>query len=337
MIAVVTGGSGFIGQNLVRRLLTEGHEVRCLVRATGGRAPKGAKRYVVRFDESRTLVNSDALEDAHVVFHLAGATKAVRAEDFAAANVAPTRHLLGAITARRLYPKFIFVSSQAAAGPAPARDRAIDEEDVPRPVEAYGRSKLEAERVVQTFSDRLPATIVRPCSVFGPHDRDFLTLFRLAQRGILLYPGIAKHWASVLHVDDVVQGLLAAGKRESSVCRTYFLSSTEPVQWRTIGDHIAAAVGRRVRHIDVYAPLVQTASVAGEWIGRLTDTATLANRNKAALSRHPYWVCSAARARLELGFRETRSLPEAVRDTYYWYRKCGWLRGSYRAGGSAVA
>jgi nucleoside-diphosphate-sugar epimerase len=336
MIAVVTGGSGFIGQNLVHRLLTEGHEVRCLVRPTGGNAPKGAKRYVVRFDEPRTLLNSDALDGAHVVFHLAGATKAVRAEDFVAANVVPTRHLLGAITARRLYPKFVFISSQAAAGPAPARDREIDEDDVPRPVEAYGRSKLEAERVVKTFSDRLPATIVRPCSVFGPHDRDFLTLFRLARRGILLYPGIAEHWTSVLHVDDVVGGLLAAGKRESSVCRTYFLSSAEPVQWRAIGNHIAAAVGRRVRHIDVFAPLVQTASLAGEWIGRLTHTPTLANRSKAALSRHRFWVCSAARARHELAFRETRSLPDAVRDTYYWYRQSGWLGGSRRAD-SAVA
>jgi nucleoside-diphosphate-sugar epimerase len=336
MIAVVTGGSGFIGQNLVRRLLTEGHEVRCLLRPNGGSAPKGAKRHVVRFDDPRSLLHSDALDGAQVVFHLAGATKAVRAEDFATANVAPTRHLLGAITARRLYPKFVFISSQAAAGPAPARDRAIDEDDVPRPVEAYGRSKLEAERVVKTFSDRLPATIVRPCSVFGPHDRDFLPLFRLAQRGIVLYPGIAEHWTSVLHVDDVVGGLLAIGKRESSVCRTYFLSSAEPVQWRAIGNHIAAAVGRRVRHIDVFAPLVQTASLAGEWIGRMTHTATLANRSKAALARHPFWVCSAARARQELGFRETRSLPEAMRDTYYWYCESGWLHGSRRAD-SAVA
>jgi nucleoside-diphosphate-sugar epimerase len=336
MIAVVTGGSGFIGQNLVRRLLTEGHEVRCLVRATGGPAPKGAKRYVVSYDEPRTLLNCAALEGAEVVFHVAGATKALRSEAFAAANVAPTRHLLGAITARRLYPRFVYVSSQAAAGPAPARDREIDEDDVPRPVEAYGRSKLDAERVVQTFSDRVLATIVRPCAVFGPHDRDFLTLFRLAQRGLVLHPGNADHWASVLHVDDVLQGLLAAAARQSSVCRTYFLSSAEPVQWRAIGDHIGAAVGRRVRHIDIYPPLVRTASFAGEWLGRLTHTVTLANRSKAVLARHEFWVCSAARARQELGFRETRSLPDAMRDTYYWYRQSGWLRGSRRAD-SAVA
>lgn len=336
MIAVVTGGSGFIGQNLIRRLLRDGHEVRCLVRPSGGPVPHRTQRYVVQFEEPRSLLNCAALEGAHVVFHLAATTKAVRPEAFVEANVMPTRHLLGAITARRLYPKFIFVSSQAAAGPAPALLRAIDEDDVPRPVEAYGQSKLQAERIVESLSDRVAATIVRPCSVFGPHDRDFLTLFRLAERGILVYPGIADHWVSVLHVDDVVEGLLAAAKRETSICRTYFLSSTEPLQWRTLGEHIAETVGRRVRHVDIYAPLVQTASLAGEWIGRLTHRATLANRSKAALSRHQYWICSAARARRELGFQQSRSLPEALRDTYYWYRQRGWLRGSRRAG-SAVA
>src|SRR5688572_2429828 len=119
MIAVVTGSSGFLGQNLVRRLVHDGHEVRCLVRPMGGVAPSATKRYVVHFNDPRSLLDCAALDGAHVVFHLAAATKAVRPQDFTTANVAPTRYLLGAITARRLYPKFIFVSSQAAAGPAP--------------------------------------------------------------------------------------------------------------------------------------------------------------------------------------------------------------------------
>jgi nucleoside-diphosphate-sugar epimerase len=166
--------------------------------------------------------------------------------------------------------------------------------------------------------------------VFGPRDRDFLTLFRLATHGIVLYPGTAQHWLSVLHVDDVVQGLIAASRSERAISRTYFLSSSEPVQWRTIGENIASAVGKPVRHVDLYGPLVQTASAAGEWLGRLTHTATIANRSKAELSRHPFWVCSGLRARQELAFQESRSLPDALRDTYYWYRQSGWLRGSRR-------
>jgi nucleoside-diphosphate-sugar epimerase len=331
MIAVVTGGSGFIGQNLIRRLLTEGHEVRCLVRASGGQTPAGVSRHVVRFDEPRSLVECAALEDAQVVFHLAGATKGVRADDFTAANVVPTKNLLGAIASRRLYPKFVYVSSQAAAGPARTKEQAIDEETAPHPVEPYGQSKLQAERIVKSFSARVAATIVRPCAVFGPHDRDFFALFRLAQYGIMLYPGTANHWLSALHVDDVVSGLLAAAKRETSICRTFFLSSSTPVQWRTVGECIADAVGKRARHVDLHPALVQAVAAAGDVLGRLTNRAPLANSSKAELARHPYWVCSSARAREELGFHDACSLPDAVRDTYYWYRQSGWLRGSHRA------
>lgn len=336
MIAVVTGGSGFIGQNLVRRLLSERHEVRCLIRSGGGRVASDPERYVVRFDEPGSLLTCPALDGADVVFHLAGATKAVGETAFTDANVTPTRNLLGALTARRLAPRFVFVSSQAAAGPAPAYTRPIDEDDSPRPVEAYGRSKLEAERIVESFGDRIPITIVRPCAVYGPRDREFLALFRLAAHGVLLYPGTATHWLSVLHVDDVIEGLISLAGASVSVGQKYFLSSARPVQWRALGEHIASAVGRRARHVDVYPPLIRTASMAGEMIGRLTHHATLANRSKAALARHPYWVCSAARAARELDFRERRSLPEAIRDTYLWYRQSGWLRGSRGAAGAVA-
>lgn len=333
MIAVVTGASGFVGHTLVRRLRDAGHEVHCLVRPMGGQPPPGVRRHVVVFDEPRSLLHCDALEGADVVYHLAAATKAVSEEDFVHANVTPTRNLLGAITARRLTPRFIFVSSQAAAGPATSPTHPVNEDDVPRPVEAYGRSKLEAERIVESFSHHLATTVIRPCAIFGPYDRDFLTLFRLAHRGFVVYPGVAQHWLSLLHVDDVVTGLMAAATRKEAVSRVYFLSSAMPVQWRALGESIASVMSRRVRHVNVPGPLVQGASVAGELLGRLTRRAMLANRSKAALSREPYWVCSASRARAELGFTESRSLPEAVRDTYYWYRKSGWLSGSRRDAG----
>src|SRR5919204_3137868 len=315
MIAVVTGGSGFIGRNLVTRLLRDGHEVRCLVRPSGGAAPQGAKRFVVHLQDQRSLENCAAFDGAHVVFHLAAATKAVREEDFVAANVVPTRNLLNALTARGLYPKIVHVSSQAAAGPARDWKCPITEDDAPRPVEAYGRSKLEGERVAIEMSDHLPITIVRPCSTLGPYDRDFLILFRMAERGVVLYPGTADHWLSVLHVDDVVDGLLAATQRDTSIPRTFFLSSREPIQWRTLGAYIAAATGRRATQVNVHASIVRTAALAGEWIGRLTQNASLANASKVELSRHPYWVCSGRRAEHELQFRETRSLPMAIRDT----------------------
>lgn len=330
MIAVVTGASGFIGRNLVGRLRDAGHEVRSLVRSAG-RSPPDGSGSVVDFNEPLTLRNCPALEGADVVFHLAGVTRAASHHQFHAGNVTPTRHLLEALVGRRLAPRFVYVSSQAAAGPAEAMDRPVNEGDLPRPVEGYGRSKLEAERIVQSFDSRVPSTIVRPCSVFGPHDRDFARLFRLARRGFLVYPGVAAHWLSLLHVHDVVEGLVAAATETAAVGATFFLASDAPVQWRELGRQIESAVGVRARHVDIPAPLVRAAAHVGTVAAAVTGVTPLLNTSKAAFTRHPYWVCDNRRAKTALHWQATRSLPEAVRQTYLWYEQSGWLSGSSRA------
>jgi nucleoside-diphosphate-sugar epimerase len=325
MIAVVTGGSGFIGRNLVGRLLATGHTVRCLTRPESRRVPDGASRWPVRYDDEASLATCSALDVADVVFHLAGATVAVRESAFEAANVLPTRNLLRSLASRRFKGRFVYVSSQAAAGPARSADATVIETDAPHPVEAYGRSKLMAERVVEGFADRVSATIVRPCSVFGPWDRDFFTMFRMAAAGVVVYPGVAKQSISLLHVSDVVDGLLAAAESKRAAGRTYFLSSNEPVSWHALGAGIALASGRPARHIDIPWQLVWAASQTGDLLGRLTGRATLLNRNKVELARQTAWHCSAARAREDFGFRERQTLPEALRETYLWYVRNGWL------------
>ena len=285
----------------------------------------------IDFGDRAAVEACGALDGADVVFHLAGATRARSADAFAAANVVPTRHLLDALVARRQQTRFVYVSSQAAAGPAPTLDHPTTEADEPRPVEEYGRSKLQAEREVERRSGNVPWAIVRPCSVLGPHDRDFLRLFQLANRGVLVYPGVRDHWLSLLHVSDVVSGLVAAAQRPSAVGRVFFLGSKEPLQWRELGAEIGRAVGKRVRHINVPTALVRAGGLAGDLVAGLLLETPLLNSNKVALARHPFWVCSSAQAERELDWRETRSLPEAVRDTYLWYQQTGWLSGSTRA------
>ena len=329
MIAVVTGASGFIGRNLVGRLRDEGHEVRCLTRATSRSTAGDGTR--VDLGDPASVAACVALDGADVVFHLAGATRARSADAFAAANVTPTRNLLGALEARRQgTTRFVYVSSQAAAGPAASLEHPTTESDEPRPVEEYGRSKLQAEREVERHSGRIPWTIVRPCSVMGPFDRDFLPLFQLARTGLLVYPGVRDHWLSLLHVSDVVSGLLAAAQRRNAEGRVFFLGSKVPLQWRELGSEIGRAVGRRVRHLNVPAALVRAGGRIGDMVAALSLETPLLNSSKVALARHPFWVCSSAQAERDLEWKQARSLPDAVRDTYLWYQQSGWLGDSAR-------
>jgi len=331
MIAVVTGGSGFLGTNLVERLLAEGFEVRCLTRPGGGQPPRGASAWPVDYDNPGSLMATRALDDADIVYHLAGATNAVSQAQYDRAIVTPTRNLLGAVAARQLRPRFVYVSSQAAAGPS---STPIRETDAPRPVEAYGRSKLAAERLVEGHGGSFDVTVVRPCSVFGPYDRAFLPLFRLAALGLMVYPGVERQLLHWLHVADAVQGIIDASRSATTTSRTYFLASSEPIRWRALGEAIAAAVGGGVLHVNLPVPLIGVAALARDALGQVTGSAGLTNRSKAALAAQPAWVCSGERARADFGFAPTRSLAAAVCDTYLWYRRQGWL-APRRAGDAA--
>jgi nucleoside-diphosphate-sugar epimerase len=333
MIAVVTGSRGFIGSHLVEALVAEGVRVRCLLRA--GSTPELAavsggaiEQHVVDYDDPGTLARTPALDGVDYVFHLGGVTKGVSQREFDVGNVVPTTRLVDALSARSRdgqLKRFALVSSQAAAGPARALDAPRDEAAPSEPIEEYGRSKLEAERVVASRGDAIPFTILRPSAVYGPRDRDFLAIFRQARRGIGLYPASRDRHLSVIHVRDVVRGLLAAARSAEATGRTYFLTAEPAVSWRDVYAAAAEAVGRRISEINIPQPLVDAAGMLGDLHAWVTGSPTLVTRQKVALSRADFWVCSGAAARRDFGFAAGIGLREGMRETYRWYVEHGWL------------
>ena len=307
MVIAVTGASGFIGSHLTDELERRGHRVVRLSRTT------------VDYRNVGALAN--ALSETDVVIHAAGATRSPSPASLFDANVTVTSNVLAAFhgAGRR----FVFVSSQAAAGPARALDAPTSEDDPPAPMEAYGRSKLDAEQLVATSA--LPWSIVRPCSVYGPRDRDFLQLFRLASRGVAVHPANRESWVSIAHVRDVVDGIIAAATMPVAVGRRYFLANAEPAQWQSLFERAAASAGRQLK-LDVEVPrlLVDIGARLGDIHARLTGDASLLTTEKVALSRAPFWICSNERARRELGFAPRVSLDEGFSETWKWYVEHQW-------------
>ena len=331
-IAVVTGASGFIGRSLVEALAARGVRVRCLTRRAGAPRDHAGSGDVVwhAVDWSdpagAALERAGVLDGARWIFHLAGTTKALDEAAFRAGNVAPTRALAAAVVRRGVaIERFVLVSSQAAAGPASSLEAPRREHDPAEPVDAYGRSKLEAERALA--SSGVPFTIVRPASVYGPRDVDFLQVFRQVRSGFWIYPATRDRWLSIAHVDDVVRGILAAAVSSGAERRTYFLAGEPPVSWREVYRAAAAAVGaRRLLELDLPPFMVDVAGRAGSLAARLTGNVGLVNAEKVALGRPAYWVCSTALAAEELGFRARIGLGEGMRETGKWYREKGWVR-----------
>ncbi|ASQ91273.1 epimerase [Prosthecochloris sp. GSB1] len=326
---LVTGATGFIGTLLVDYLKKRAYRVRVLLRPQSDSAKAlAAGVEAVRGDYADPSSLRRAVEGAEMVFHLAGVTKSVDREGYYRGNVLPVRSLLeAAVSAGHGPGRFLFVSSLAAAGPARNPEPGVVEEDEPHPVSAYGRSKLEAERICRSFGERLPVTIVRPPAVYGPGDRDVFQFLKMISGGLMLAAGDGRTQRfSLIHGKDLVRGILMAALSPAAVGETYFLTSPEGYSWDRVAAVASEALGvKKVRQIRLPKQVILAAGFAGGFAGRLTGRPALLNPDKAAEMVQDYWVCSPRKAEADFGFTAAIALEEGIRDTIAWYREQGWL------------
>lgn len=327
-VALVTGGTGFVGSHLVEALIEKGIRVRCLVRSSVRlRWLEGLDVELVEGDCSDPHGLDAAVKGADHVFHAAGVLWGADEDAFRRGNVEGTRNMVEACA--RACPqleRFVLVSSQAAAGPAVGEVLAR-ETDPPAPITPYGVSKLEAERVVLTHKSSLPCVIVRPCAVYGPRDKAFLAYLRIVRRGFLIELGDgAERVVSLCHVTDVVRGILQAAYHGSvAPGSVYFLADPEPYAWRGVETIIQQVLGVRARRLRVPAWLLNGLAALGQGYGRATGKSVMLNRSRVAELTASRWGCDTGKARRELGFAPVMNLTDGLRDVIRWYKKEQWL------------
>jgi nucleoside-diphosphate-sugar epimerase len=321
---LVTGATGFVGSHVAAALAHRGHHVVGLARRADQHealARLGAAPVPGSLEDEPSL--GGALEGVEVIYHLAGLTAAANEAEFLAVNEGGTRRLLD--VALRRAPglrRFVLVSSQAALGPSPIGQRLS--EDAPcRPVTAYGRSKLAAERVVTASA--MPWTIVRPPAVYGPRDREFLRLFQIVRRGVAPVFGTGRQELSLVYVEDLAEAIVRAGEATGSAGRIYHAAHAEVVLSR----EVARAAGRALGRTPVVLPIpgALAAPIVGA-IGRAVAAAgrrTVVNRDKMAEFLAPSWLLDSGAAARDLGWQATVGVDEGMRRTAAWYREQGWL------------
>ncbi|MET0342522.1 MAG: NAD-dependent epimerase/dehydratase family protein [Polyangiales bacterium] len=322
--ALLTGTSGFIGGHLRDALLASGTEVVALVRRSSPASDK-ARTVVVDYEDEKAVRDVIARERPDWVFHVAGSTKGVTYDDFRRGNVLPTENLVAGLLAEHPSVKrFVLVSSLAAYGPSndgPPRR----ESDARAPVEYYGRSKLEAERVVEQLGDQLAWTIVRPAAVYGPAEVDMFTLFKAAKAGINLFYGNRDKRFSAVYVDDLLQAIVDAAHSGQTRGRGYFICDGEAYTWGQAQGYIVKAVGRRALPVSLPAFLVPIAGFAGELLTAVDKKPRLLNRQKARMDAQQAWLCSSEAAARDFDFRPHVRMEEGTRRAYDWYVAHGWL------------
>lgn len=319
---LVTGATGFVGSHLVDALRARGDAVRAVVRPTSVThhlVAAGAE--IVRPDLGSAHAIGAAMQGVDVVYHLAAATRARDEREYRRANVDTTAAVMQAAAAQPGPPRVVVLGSLAAVGPTPD-GRPVSEDAPPRPLTAYGRTKLEAERVALAFTN-VPVVVLRAPAVYGPRDRDLFTFFRLAALGIMPTPTGPDRPVQLIHVHDLVRALLAAGESDRTG-RVYHVADPSIRPWSEVVALIARAVGRRPVRVPIPRLALRLAAHASEKIARLGSRATIFNRDKVEELLAPGWICSTERAERELGFRTTIALEQGIAATAAWYRAEGW-------------
>ena len=320
----LTGGTGFVGSHLVDTLTAAGLEPRVLVRRPD--APRwiaGARAHLIAGSLEDEAALEALVQGAGTVLHLAGVVRAGRATDFDRANRGGTERLAAAVAARAPSARLVHVSSLAAVGPA-STPAGVGPEAEPRPLSAYGRSKLAAEHAVASCDGLRWWTIVRPPAVYGPRDTDVLAFFRMAAAGVAAVPA-GERWVTVVHVADVVRGILAAaasGERG----RTYHLGEPRSYEIGDLVRRLARAGGVEVRVMRVPGAVLTFAGVGGSLLHRLGLTSIPMTRDKARELVARHWCSRTADSLAALAVGEGLAFDDGARATWSWYREAGWLK-----------
>ena len=319
---LVTGATGFLGGHVCAALAARGVAVRGLVRRAGARLPGGAVSALARgLDDIGAL--REALRGAEGVVHLAARVHVPSDRGgeaaFHAVNVEGTRTLLSEAIAAGVRA-FVFVSSVKAVGER--SEEPWDETTPPAPLDAYGRSKLEAETIIRSLAQRhgIHAPILRLPLVYGPGMKgNALRLFRLVDRGWPLPLGSVRNRRSLLFTGNLVAAVLATLESPSG-SETFFVTDAEAPSTPDLVTAIAHALGRPPRMLPFPTSLLRALGRAGDLVARTRPfplTTEAVERLATSL------VVDGSRLVLATGYTRPYTLTEGMRLTAEWYRARG--------------
>ncbi|MCB5259562.1 MAG: NAD(P)-dependent oxidoreductase [Candidatus Cloacimonetes bacterium] len=319
MKIAITGANGFVGSTLVKHFHHKGFEPVAFVRKSFQIAPIPVR--IVDFTQSESLAN--ALEDIDVLIHNAGKTKALHKNEMLAANVGLTHHVVSAVNLVKHPIRLIYISSQAAAGPSSITNPK-KESDPLQPISTYGKSKAIAEKIIQTQCHK-PFNIVRPCSVYGPSDADFLPLFKLGAMGINLQIGRKKRYINMIHISQLADFLLYLIGNTHVDKEIFFATDNQVYTQSEIAATITEVSGKQMHKITIPSFSAKLAFSGIEQYGRITNKEVTLNLDKYREIKAEGWVASSQKAKQLLGWNPPPKLKELIEETYLWYRQNAWL------------
>lgn len=310
-LAIVTGGAGFIGSEVVAQLARDGQDVLALDNLVNGKRENldghpSRRVTLLEADVRNVAAYRDRLADATIVYHLAclGVRHSVHSPlENHDVNATGTLALLRACRAASV-PRFVYVSSSEVYGTAQHVPMTEQHPTVPHTV--YGASKLAGECYARAFysTDGYPTVMVRPFNTYGPrchHEGDSgevipkFMLRCLAGKPMVVF-GDGRQTRDFTYVSDTAQGIVRAGRTDAAIGRTLNLGAGAEISINDLAAAVASAAGRPA------ASVVHDRPRPGDVLRLYADTTA---------------------ARTLLGYEARVPLTEGLGRLLDWYRASG--------------
>jgi nucleoside-diphosphate-sugar epimerase len=313
----VTGGTGFIGGEVVRQLCQRGDDVVCLVRnPEKGRKAAELGCELVSGDLGNERAIRDGIAGCDAVIHAAAIYEvgipASEREAMRDANVGGTERVLGAALEAKI-PKVVYVSTVGVFGNTHGK---IVDESYEHPAEeftsCYEETKWEAHQVAKRLiGEGLPCTIVQPGGVYGPGDTssigELLNQFLAGKMPLLPFPELG---ICLSHVEDIAAGILL-GLDKGRAGEAYVISGPATTVREAIGI-VAGVTGRKAPKHAIPVGLMKAMIPIGPLVGRLMGQPPNLRELISSADGVTFWA-SSEKAKRELGY-EPRGLEPGLRQ-----------------------
>lgn len=325
-LVLVTGGAGFTGGHLCKRLIAEGYRVRALVRDNSdcSSLEKLSVDCVMGDLRDRSSL-SKAVQDVDKVYHIAALFRPenVTRQDFWDANVMGTQNLLEAATQANV-KRFIHCSTIGVHGDI--KHPPATEETEYGPGDDYQDSKTEGEKIALKYMSegRMPIVVFRPGGIFGPGDRRFLKLFRGLKKGQFFMLGDGEVLYQLIYIDDLIEGILRCGNHPNAPGNVFILTGAAPITLNQFVQAVADVVGVPFPKLRLPVMPVYYAGYLCELLCKPFGINPPLYRRRVDFFRKTRSF-DTTKARKLLDFVPQTALNTALKETADWYKQQGYL------------